>query len=199
MDFLADVWVTCPVCQGAPLQARNARGALQGEDDRRNPRDGRARGSRALQEHSEHHDALTNAARCRPRLHQAGAAVADALRRRGAANQTGPRTGQAVHGPHALSPGRADDRAAFRRHSEVVGGAARVCRCGQYGGRGRAQSRCDQNGRLDHRPGARRRLRRRPDRNRRHAGRRRRVSRILHRPGPSRGSPRHSLGHDRDA
>ena len=50
-------------------------------------------------------------------------------------------------------------------------GAARLCRRRQHGAGGRAQSGRDQDGRLDHRPGARRGRRRRPDRGRRHAAR----------------------------
>ena len=51
MDFLADVWVTCPVCEGPPLQPRDAAGDVSREEHRRRARDGRAAGARALREH----------------------------------------------------------------------------------------------------------------------------------------------------
>ena len=95
-----------------------------------------------------------------------GQAVADALRRRGAADQAGARAGQAGHGPDALHPRRADHRPALRGRPQAARGAPRLHGAGQHGGRDRAQPRRGQDGRLDHRPRPRGRRRRRPDRRR---------------------------------
>ena len=117
MDFLADVWVTCPVCQGHRFNRETLQVRFKGktiadvlEMD--------------VQEALEHFENIPNdrgtaadAARRGARLHQARPALADALRRRGAADQAGPRAGQEEHRPHALSARRADDRPALRRHS----------------------------------------------------------------------------------
>ena len=61
-------------------------------------------------------------------------------------------------------------------------------RPGQYGAGDRAQSRRDQDGRLDHRPRARRRRRRRAGGRHRHARRDRRHRREPHRPVPQAGA-----------
>ena len=68
---------------------------------------------------------------------------------------------QARHRPHALHSGRADHRPAFPRRGEAAGSAARAGRHRQLRRRHRAQSRSDQDRRLDHRPRPRRRRRRR--------------------------------------
>ena len=67
-------------------------------------------------------------------------------------------------------PGRADHRPAFPRRREAARGAARAGRRRQHRGGDRAQSRSDQDRRLDHRPRPRRRRRRRRDRGGGHAG-----------------------------
>ena len=69
------------------LQPRDARGAVQGQVDRRRARDVRRGGARLLREDPEAAPAAADAARRRPRLHQARPARDDALRRRGAARQ----------------------------------------------------------------------------------------------------------------
>ena len=51
MDFLADVWVTCPVCQGHRFNRETLQVHVQGEEHRRGAGDGRAAGARALREH----------------------------------------------------------------------------------------------------------------------------------------------------
>ena len=76
------------------LQPRDARGALQGQDDRRRARhDGRG-GARLLRAHPEDQAPAAGAARRRARLHPARPARDDAVRRRGAAREAGRRAVQ---------------------------------------------------------------------------------------------------------
>ena len=94
MDFLADVWVTCPVCEGQRFNRETLQVQLQGQEHRRRAGDGRAAGARALREHPQDPPQAADAARRRPRLPQARPAVAHALRRRSPAHQAGPRAGE---------------------------------------------------------------------------------------------------------
>ena len=81
--------------QGRALQPRDARGAVQGQVDRRRARDVRRGGAAILREDPEAAPPAADAARRRPRLHQARPAGDDALRRRGAAREA---RGRAVEG-----------------------------------------------------------------------------------------------------
>ncbi len=123
MDFLADVWVTCPVCQGKRFGRETLHVRLQGQEHQRRARHGRARGPRALRQHPQDRRDAPDLARRRARLHQARPALADTLRRRGAADQAGPRAGQEGDGQDPLHPRRADHRAALRRRPQAAGGA----------------------------------------------------------------------------
>ncbi len=171
MDFLADVWVTCPVCEGR----RFNRETLQVRFKGKNIHDVLEMDVQEALEHfterAEGPRHAADAARRRPRLHQARPAVADAVRRRGPAHQAGPRAVPARHRADAVHPRRADHRPALRRHPEAAASAARLRRGGQHRRRHRAQPGRDQDGRLDHRPRPGGRQRRRRDRRRRHAGR----------------------------
>ena len=158
-----------PGLRGQAVQPRDAASPVQGQEHRRRARDGRAGGARALREHPQDRRHAPDAARRRARLSEARPAVADALRRRGPADQAGPRAGQEGHRQDALHPRRADHRPALRRHPQAARSAPRLHRGGQHGGRDRAQPRRDQDGRLGHRPRPRRGRRRRPDRRRGHA------------------------------
>ena len=89
------------------------------------------------------------------------------------------------HRQDALHPRRADDRPALRRHQQAARRARPAGRSGQHGDRDRAQSGRDQVGRLDHRPGARRGRGRRTRRGHRHARRNRGGERQLDRPVPA--------------
>ena len=73
--------------QGRALQPRDARGALQGQVDRRRARDVGRGGAAVLRQDPEDPPAPADAARRRARLHQARPAGDDALGRRGAAGQ----------------------------------------------------------------------------------------------------------------
>ena len=155
--------------QGQALQPRDARGAVQGQVDRRRARhDGRG-GAGVLQGGAARARHAGAAAPRRPRLHPRRPAGHDAVGRRGAARQARQGIVQARHRPHALHPRRADHRPAFPRRGEAARGAARADRPGQHRGGDRAQSRSDQDRRLDHRPRPRGRRRRRRDRRAGHA------------------------------
>ena len=73
--------------QGRALQPRDARGALQGQVDRRRARHVGRGGARVLREDPEDPAPPADAARRRARLRQARPAGDDAVRRRGAARQ----------------------------------------------------------------------------------------------------------------
>ena len=73
--------------QGQALQPRDARGAVQGQDDRRRARDVGRRGASVLREDPEDPPAAADAARRRARLHDARPAGDDAVGRRGAARE----------------------------------------------------------------------------------------------------------------
>ena len=152
MHFLPDVYVPCETCHGQAVQPRDARGALQGEVDRRRARDVGRGGASLLRQDPEAAPAAADAARRGPRLHQARPAGDDALRRRGAAREARLGAVEDRDGADAVHPRRADDGPALRGHREAARGAAAARRRGQHGARDRAQPRRDQAGRLDHRP-----------------------------------------------
>ena len=116
MDFLADIWVTCPVCEGHRFNRETLQVRYKGKSIAEVL-------EMDIQEALAHFenipaiaDKLANAARRGPGLHEARPALAHALRRRGPADQAGPRAGQEEHRPDALPARRADDRPALRRH-----------------------------------------------------------------------------------
>ena len=190
MDFLADVWVTCPVCEGQRFNRETLQVRFKGkiipdvlEMD--------------VQQALEHFENVpqdpahaADAARRRPRLPEARPAVADALRRRGPADQAGPRAGA------SRAPARRSTSSTSRRPACTSPTSSMLLKvlhgfveAGQHGARHRAQPRRDQDGRLDHRPrpGGRRRRRRRsspPARRRRSPT----CERVVHRAGAARRS-----------
>ena len=87
MHFLPDVYVPCEQCDGTPLQPRDARGALQGQDDRRRARDDGRGGARLLPAHPQDQAPPAGAARRRARLHPPRPARHHPVRRGGAARQ----------------------------------------------------------------------------------------------------------------
>ena len=124
MNFLPDVYVPVRGLPRRPLQPRDARGALQGQDDRRGPRHADRGGGRVLRGGPADRPAPADAGRRRSRLRPARAAGADAVRRRGAAGQARVRAAEAVDRPHGLRPRRADDRPALRGHPQAARRAA---------------------------------------------------------------------------
>ena len=109
--------------QGPPLQPRDARGALQGQDDRRRARDVGRGGAEVLRQDPEDPPPAADAARRRARLHDARPAGDDAVGRRGAAREARGRARQGRDRPDALHPRRAHDGPPLRRHREAARGA----------------------------------------------------------------------------
>ena len=93
------------------LQPRDARGALQGQDDRGCARDADRGGARVLRPHPEDPPARRGAERRRARVHAARPARDDAVRRRGPAREARRRAVQGRHRADSLHPRRADHRA----------------------------------------------------------------------------------------
>ena len=97
--------------QGQALQPRDARGAVQGQVDRRRARHDGGRGARVLQGGAARARRAGAAAPRRPRLHPCRPAGHHAVGRRGAARQARQGAVEARHRPHALYSRRADHRA----------------------------------------------------------------------------------------
>ena len=97
MNFLPDLYVTCPVCDGAAVQPPDARSPLPRPVDRRRAGHARRRGGGVLRELPADRPAAGQPAGSRAGLPDAGPAVDHALRRRGPADQAGHRTGPRRH------------------------------------------------------------------------------------------------------
>ena len=111
--------------QGRPVQPRDARGALQGQDDRRGAGHADRGGRRVLRGRSRRSpgtcDTLVDVGLGYVRLGPAGA---DAVRRRGAAGQARLRAAEALDRPHDLRARRADHRPALRGRPQAARRAA---------------------------------------------------------------------------
>ena len=123
MHFLPDVYVTCDVCGGQALQPRDAGDPLQGKQHRRGARHDRAPGPRFLRGRAggaeKAADTLYDVGLGYLRLGQAATTLSG---RRGAADQAVQGAVAPGDRPHRLPAGRADDRAALRRHQEAAVG-----------------------------------------------------------------------------
>ncbi len=133
MDFLADVWVTCPVCEGRRFNRETLQVRFKGKSIHDVLEMDVQEALEHFEQRAEDPRHAADAARRRPRLHQARPALADALRRRGPAHQAGPRTVPPQHRQDALHPRRADHRPALRGHPQAAGSAARLRRGRQHG------------------------------------------------------------------
>ena len=189
MDFLADIWVTCPVCEGHRFNRETLQVRYKGKSIAEVL-------EMDIQEALAHFENIPPIAEKLQTLHDVGLdymklgqpsptlSGGEAQR-----DQARPRTGQEEHRPDPLPAGRTDHRPALRRHPIAPRCVARFRRRRQYGAGGRAQRRGDQDGRLGHRPWAGRGPGRRPYRRRRHPGATGRDRRFPHRPRVAPPSP----------
>ena len=153
MDFLADVWVTCPVCEGRRFNRETLRREVQGQIHRRCAGNGSRRSASVFSGNPRHSPHSPNPNRCGNGLRQIGPARANALRRRSTTGQAIKRTVPQKHGQNPVHPGRAHDGPAFCRYPESLKRIASARRYGQFRGGYRAQPGRNQNRRLGHRPG----------------------------------------------
>ena len=169
MHFLPDVYVTCDVCKGKRYNRETLDVVFKGKsiaDVLDMTVDEATDFFKAVPRIRQ---VLETLQRVGPRLHPCRPAGDHAVGRRGAAREARQGAVQARHRAHALHSRRADHRPALPRRREAARGAARAGRERQHRGGDRAQSRSDQDRRLDHRSRPRRRRRRRRDRRGRHA------------------------------
>ncbi len=195
MQFLSDVYLRCPDCDGRRFRAeildvKIVRGD-QTAERRRHARPDRERSGASVCRGPRGDQQTAADRRCRPRLCAPRPAGADAVGRRGAAPEarrflgaSGRAAGATCRQQrHAVFVRRADDGAALRRHRQADARAAQAARRRAFGDHDRAQPRRDPRGGLGHRPRAGRRRSRRRTRVRRHAGRDQAASEFAHRQG----------------
>ena len=127
MHFLPDVYVPCDVCHGQ----RYNRETLEIQYKGRNIHDVL---SMTVEQAHAFFEPVPVVARKLSTLLDVGlgyitlGTIGDhAFGRRGAAGQAGAGAVEARHRPHAVHPGRADDRPAFPRHRDAADGAASAC------------------------------------------------------------------------
>ena len=167
MDFLADIWVPCPVCEGQRFNHETLEVKYKEQEHRRRPRHGRAGGARALREPSRRSSSMLQT------LHDVGldyiklgqpspTLSGGEAQRIKLARELGKRsTGKTVYLLDEPTTGLH-----FADVRKLLRSAARIRRCRQHGDRRRTQPRRDQDGRLGHRPRPGRGPRRRHDRRR---------------------------------
>ena len=161
MQFLADVFVPCDQCDGKRFKPQVLEVKYRGRSIRQVLDLDGPRGADVLRQLAEGPAPAAGARRDRPRLSPARAAGDDAVGRGGAADQDRGAPVVDQRRAAAVRARRADNRAALRRHRQAADGVPQAARSGALARRHRAQPRCDQDGRLHHRPRTRRRRRRR--------------------------------------
>jgi hypothetical protein len=130
----------------------------------------------------------TNASGRRPWIHRIGTACNDPVRWRSPADQTGEGIEQEGNRQDTLHSRRAHYRSPLRGCEEAARRALPVDRPWQHGDYYRASSGRHKNGRLDYRPGPRRRSQWWPDYGDRHTGTGRTVEKIVYGTGTRTGS-----------
>ncbi len=153
MNFLPDVYVTCDVCRGRRYNHETLQVKYKGysiADLLEMP----VEDALPLLENIPQIQAkLETLVRRRAGLPAPGAILHHAFGRRSAAHQAGARTEPAADRQDVLHSGRAHHRPALRRRPQAARRAAAPGGPGQYCGGDRASTGCDQDRRLDHRPG----------------------------------------------
>ena len=153
----ADVWVTCPVCEGKRFNRETLQVRFKGksiadvlEMDVAEAARASSRTCRKIAGELQH------AARRRPRLHQARPAVADALRAARRSGSSWPASwSKSATGKTLYLLDEPTTGLHFADVQRLLDVLARLRRRRQHGGRDRAQPRRDQDRRLDDRPRAR--------------------------------------------
>ena len=159
MHFLPDVYVPCEVCRGARYNRETLEILWKGHSIAEVLDMSVEEALAVFANQPKIVRVLADAVRCRPGLHPARTVGDDPFRWRGPADQACLRARHAIDRTHLLHPRRADHRPPLRGHPQAAPGPAAPGRCRQHRGRDRAQPRCDQVGRLGHRPRPRRRRR----------------------------------------
>ena len=162
LGVMATVESPCEECEGRRFQAAVLEYTLRRQEHRRGAGDAGHRGRGLLRRRRRQGACRPQdpgpARRRRARLPQPRPAAHDPVRRRAATAQAGHPDGREGR---RLHPRRADHRPAPRRRGEPAGAAGPAGRLGQVGHRDRAPPGRDGARRLDHRPRAGRRPRRR--------------------------------------
>ena len=197
MQFLSDVYLRCPDCDGKRYRAETLEIRREGADGtRRNIADVLdmtvTEALAFFKDRLERRGAPAAAGGRGTRIREARPAGAHAVGRRGAATETRGPPGRGRGRRHALDPRqavpvrRADHRPALRRRRQTTARLPQAAQDRPLADRHRAQPRRDPRGRLVDRPRPRGRRRRRRDRGRRHARAGRGRIRLPHRQGAAR-------------
>ena len=182
MHFLPDVYVPCEVCKGSAVQPGHPRRHVQGQEHRGRARPVDRGGAGVLRNQptiARQMQTLFDVGLGYVRLGQPAPTLSggEAQRVKLAAELGKRATGRTIYILDEPTTGLHFDDV-----RKLLGVLQRLVDTGQHGARDRAQSRRDQVGRLDHRPRARGRRRRRPRHRRGHARaswrRRPRVTRV---------------------
>ena len=152
MHFLPDVYVPCDTCHGRRYNRETLEVLYKGRNITQVLDLTVEDALRALRRRPVDRAQAADAAGRRARLHPLGQSATtlsggEAQRVKLALELAC----QARHRPHAVHPGRADDRPALRRHRPAAQGAAPAARRGQHHRRHRAQPGRHQDRRLDRR------------------------------------------------
>ena len=139
MNFLPDVYITCDVCHGHPLQLGYPRCPLQGQEHSRSPGHDDRGGRGLLRARAQDRPPDADPPFRGPRLREARPVRPHPLGRRGPARQARLRARPPKHGQDPLLPGRAHDGPALRGRQAAHGSHPAPRGHGQFRGHDRAQ------------------------------------------------------------